>query len=139
MRYYNYKDGRPKKPYKNYQEYLAKNYAVNRNGEFKCRPCDGRGKIIHPDEKPDVIEGYKLARRIPCQICDGTGIAISDDSYRRSYKERLAEWRKDKENWDRQSILRRSGLAKLTEEEIEALSISTTKEEDKLLSKQTSV
>ena len=137
MWYYNFRDGRPKKPYKNYQEYLVKNFAVTRNGEFKCGYCNGRGKIIHPDEKPDVIEGHKMSRRILCQICEGTGISSSDESYRKAYKELLAEWKTAKDKWDQQYKLRISGLAKLTEEEIHALSIHMTDKEIKSF-KQTS-
>jgi hypothetical protein len=79
-------------------------------------------ELMTPTYPPDPVEGNKNAPQVKCPRCDGSGKGSKEEyqiAYRwhqQDYHQRLAEWKKTK-------TLRKSALAKLTKEEIEALGV----------------
>jgi len=91
----------PARPYKNLDDAKKslgimgfKEYGP---GSFPCIKCSGRGRIVHPDEQLDPVEGYKLARRSDCPSCGGTGYGTKKkfmayyNSLTKKYKEKQAK------------------------------------------------
>jgi len=50
-----------------------------KEGQVLCLRCNGSGSIIDPLERPDPVEGYKLAGYIDCYECGSFG--IRDEAY----------------------------------------------------------
>lgn len=53
------------------ENYISKELPLPKEPKqiIKCFECFGYKWVIHPDAKPDVVEGHKFSRRIPCNIC----------------------------------------------------------------------
>lgn len=96
------KQNKPQKPFVSFAAFkqnIRFGYGQHKS-KLRCQKCNGDGKIIHPDAKCDPVEGYKMAERIACQFCHGTGIASeiqAKDSYLEMldrHQGRLAQWHK---------------------------------------------
>lgn len=83
----------PAVEWKTYEQYVARRdrylspslkqcYAAA--GVLSCLVCDGTGKVYRIEDR-DVIEGYKLAQKHPCTVCDGKG-HFSVEHSRAKYK-----------------------------------------------------
>jgi len=93
-------------------------------GLFPCRKCRGQGWEYDPDDPPDPVEGYKLVRRLKCEVCKGqkhsslpedkAAFECYIENHRKSYQQKMAEYGKH-------NITVESALAKLTAEEVSAL------------------
>jgi len=88
----------PKRPYSNYMEFVqirrekhGKHFGVVL--KYPCLYCDGYYRIVAPWERPDPVEGYKMADRIDCPHC-AKGES-NEAVYKKHYKKIIAEW-KDK-------------------------------------------
>lgn len=93
-----------------------------RTGAYMCRHCDGAGNVISPFAYNDPVEGYKMADRVVCQHCFGTGIS-DEKSWKAFYKEeksRNDERLKAKLELDN---VRKNALKKLTDAEKKALNL----------------
>lgn len=112
----------PKAPYPNFSAYVQ---AYDRepytpDGKHRCLGCMGSGRVVAPWERPDPVEGYKLADRVDCRTCGGTG-RVPITVYRRAYSKLRAKYAEDRAEWRSKDALRKSGLSKLTEDEARAL------------------
>lgn len=93
-------------------------------GLFPCRKCRGQGWEYDPDDPPDPVEGYKLVRRLKCEVCKGQKhSSLSEDKaafecyieyHKNSYQQKMTEYEKH-------NITVESALAKLTADEVSAL------------------
>lgn len=64
------------KSFTSFVSYVSKyhNYGKElEEGKYKCPKCYGSGRIVDPNEEPDVIEGHKFSKRISCDNCSGKG------------------------------------------------------------------
>lgn len=103
---------------------------VNIQPALKCPACWGEGRAYHPKDR-DVIEGYKLADKQKCLLCDSTGwFQPSDPRYPgiAAYHKAMDKAKKDEDD-ERQrreadhAKLVRSAKDKLTPAEMKALGI----------------
>jgi hypothetical protein len=94
---------KPERPYKNTRDaakkigwdyQYGKEDRIKSDDYFPCNICSGLGKLIDPNEIPDVVEGYKFAKRISCQNCFGTG-EIGKKRFREIYKFEIEKYRSD--------------------------------------------
>jgi hypothetical protein len=113
---------RPKRPYRNLEEYRRYIVRFGSTKEWPCLECRGCGRIYDPDDPPCPIEGNKLRNRIKCPKCKGSGEG-SRKEIREAYKAIIDKWKQDCLEFDRSQALRKSGLAKLTTDERKALGI----------------
>ena len=82
------------RPYKNYVDYVLKNLDPTKTGP-RCLWCFGYKTIVADDAYNDPVEGYKMARKIPCYHCGATGISFQDEA-RRDYNEQIDRWKQRK-------------------------------------------
>ena len=85
----------PPRPFKNFDEYLQERRKWASHGKdrlYPCHSCNGSGRIIAPYEKPDPIEGYKLADTVNCYLCCGSG-EVRREQALASYKEVIKDWK----------------------------------------------
>ena len=118
--YYNNAEQR-KLAMKSFSAFLAIHSSkICRNGKFICDYCDGLRQIVADWERPDPVEGYKMAQHVTCPSCHGNG--LSNEKYWRDYfKNAQTKYRQDaKEALERAAIKKRA-LKKLTKEEREVL------------------
>jgi hypothetical protein len=80
------------KPFERYGDWLRRQ--ARANGSYRCPECGGSGQVVAPDEVPDPCEGYKMARRIKCGGCNGTGSV--------TLKQIQQEYRRLKDDHDQQ-------------------------------------
>lgn len=101
----------------------------------ECFVCKGEGKYYLWEDR-DCVEGYKLAsKRGMCRFCKGEGHIEDNDKrmpgvrayiHAMEYAEEIQR-RDEKKREEERLNLRVSALGKLTEEEIDALEIDSSK------------
>ena len=120
MIYWNDEDR--KESMKSFVTFISRKPRICKDGKWQCYLCEGSGRIIHPDEVPDPCEGYKMARRINCTQCNGSG--DSNEKYWRNYfkeeKKRYLEKQQEEKSIEE---TRKTALKKLTDEEKRALGL----------------
>lgn len=84
---------------KSHTELAAILYYSDKKNPWPCQRCLGDGKHVADYERPDPIEGYKLADRQICKECMGTG-SKGEDWYKKEFKalkeihkQNLTEWK----------------------------------------------
>lgn len=85
-------------------------------GSFPCLECSGRGRIVHPDEQLDPIEGYKLAKRINCPSCGGTGYGTKK-KFMACYNSLTKRYREELDKSKRMTELTKRVFSTMTEKE----------------------
>lgn len=80
------KQSKPQKLFKSFEDFCdhIRFGCGMHNSRLKCQKCEGAGRLIADGEQCDPVEGYKMAQRVKCQICNGTGVASivqAKDSY----------------------------------------------------------
>lgn len=89
---------------------------------YKCDHCNGSGRVVSPYAFNDPVEGYKMADRVDCHKCNGTG--ESDEKiWKEIYKKQRASYLEVKKEKALRDKIRKEALKKLTPEEIKALNI----------------
>lgn len=115
-------DDHKARAYKSFTTFLYEQPRIYRNNNFVCLTCDGAKKVIADYERPDPVEGYKMADRVPCLKCNGTGLA-TEKQWREYFKIHQAEFRARKTEEKRISKLKKQAIKKLTLEERKALGV----------------
>jgi Zn finger protein HypA/HybF involved in hydrogenase expression len=93
-----------------------------KDGKYLCRQCDGSGRVIADYERPDPVEGYKMADRVTCPSCGGKKFTTEKD-YRDYFKIKQAEYRLEQREQRYRDKVRRQALKKLTKEERNILGV----------------
>lgn len=101
--------------------YVSAGAVVAAHGAFPCLACGGKG-WNYKEEDCDVIEGYKLAPRHKCGACGGNGVGTKE-AVKALYDAAVAKFRDALAAWKESQKHRKSGLAKLTKAEKEALGV----------------
>lgn len=115
-------DAHRKRSMRSFAAFLVEQPRIISDGKFICRQCGGNGQVVADYEKPDPVEGYKMADRVTCPSCGGTRYTTEKD-YRAFFKKEQAEFRKrEKEDKERKK-LRIQALKKLTKEERDSLGV----------------
>ena len=112
----------PQRPYANFAKFCLRYLSAERValGKCPCLVCYGRGWLYHPDSESDPVEGNKHRETIDCQTCDGTGEG-DKKVVRKAYIEIIAKWHASITHFKARATRRKRALAKLTQEEIDAL------------------
>ena len=110
---------KPKRPYQNFQTFCHA-HGSDFGNRYPCLVCRGQGRIDHPADPPDPVEGYRNVRQIPCPECQGSSKGTKE-ACRQAYQEALEAYRKEKADFDRLIRLRKAALGRLIPEEIQAL------------------
>lgn len=120
-----YNDAERARALKNFSTFVTVMYRhvfTEKKGQWRCDPCGGCGRVVHPDAAPDVYEGHKMSERVQCQYCGGTGIG-TERMWREIYRSERASWTERRRKERERRALRESALKKLTEEERRALGV----------------
>ena len=121
---------KPKRPYKNFTEYCLiirkRFYHADKDNLFPCLECEGTGKIRDPNFERDVIEGYKMAGRVTCPSCKGTGI-YTKEYYRLIYNRIINERTTTLNKYKEKIVPINAALSKLTAAERKILGLPTKK------------
>lgn len=123
---------KPKRKFPNFREFMLHWRIFYGHGrlshrKFPCPKCHGGGRIIHPDAKGDVNEGFRHAPRIKCPRCGGVGTETEVwyreeyQKYRDEYQEEVRVYRLKVAAYE--SAVKKIRTAKLTQEELEALGL----------------
>ncbi len=90
---------------------------------YLCPKCRGCGYYYNSSDR-DVIEGYKLAPRYKCKMCDETGI-LTKAAYMRvkgeNFKVSMARYKKKLAEYNKKKKVALGALKKLTRLEINYL------------------
>jgi len=118
-----YNDAHRRRSLKSFAAFVAENpLYVYKDKKWVCPQCTGSGRVIADYERPDPVEGYKFADRVPCLECKGTG-EYTEKGWRAIYsKERQNQIDRDRKERDREKLVK-SALAKLTVGEQKALGV----------------
>ena len=106
---------RPSRP-PSFSTLVVSGWPVKGSRGWVCLACRGNGRVVAPGERPDVIEGHKLSRRVDCPTCNGTGQG-SEAEHRKEHRLRIARWKSMDAKWRAQLLLLRSARKKLTKAE----------------------
>lgn len=113
------KASKPKIHYPTLKSYIKRFYA--RDGViFPCLVCEGRGNYYDPDDPPDVIEGYKMVRRLKCVACKGTGEG-DFESVNKEWEQRVKEDKQKVKDFEVREKQWKKLKKKLTEGDLELL------------------
>jgi hypothetical protein len=107
---------------RSFTSFMAIHPRVFRDGHFMCLCCDGSKRVIAVYEQPDPVEGYKMADRVTCPKCGGTGYA-TEKEWREYFKAEQKNHREQQKETKRINALKKQGLKKLTIEERSALGL----------------
>lgn len=119
--------GRPTRQYTSIRDYIAKRFILGPRAKladpnwWPCLICDARGGY-HKEEDRDEYEGYKLAPWYACGACGGTGQGPKK-AVEEAYRTITANFRAELAAWKEAEVHRKTGLAKLTQEEKVALGL----------------
>lgn len=111
------------RPYKNLLDFKAKHTSYSLTHKFlaswPCLECKGSGRIVDPEYTP-----YYGSRPdyIKCLHCGGSGIGTRK-AHVAAYKAAIEKWRADVSAAMKRLAIKARALAKLTEEEREALGV----------------
>lgn len=94
----------PKRPFSSYNDFVKMYNLVNANFDRRhekqnrivCGDCRGAGKHYRPEDY-DPYEGYKLASKIFCEMCNGSGLQTIETSKQR-YENAINKWKRDRAN-----------------------------------------
>lgn len=116
----------PKRPYANFEDYVLRGLRGTKDNVYRCTYCRGSGRVIAPYEVPSPVEGYKMADRIKCQTCAGTG-GVSRDLAMLWYRQKIREWKewyaKAREERDLELAALKKARKHLTKAELNILGI----------------
>ena len=87
-----------------------------------CLVCYARGWQYHPDSQTDPVEGNRHRETVRCEACKGTGQGTKKVCFK-AYTEILNLWHIAVTIFKANVTRRQRALAKLTEQEIEALKV----------------
>lgn len=113
---------RPRLEWRTFDEFIRRKLAFP--GAATCRKCLGNKRIVAPDEVPDPIEGYKMARRVTCPLCDGTGVDPDPEHWLKEYRKAKRKHADDVKFWRVGRESRERALSKLTNEERRLLGLT---------------
>lgn len=88
---------KPKLKIRSFKDIKERNNLQNSDKEFPCLNCRGTGRVYDTRDY-DIIEGYKLASKVTCHCCGGTGNSTRKhysfllEEYRSLYKEQLEKF-----------------------------------------------
>lgn len=106
------------KPYKKPTlESLKPSYAKH---EWPCPTCLESGIIVDPDATPDVVEGYKMSRRIKCPTCFGTK-HVNKNYYDEWLKIDIKKWKYEESERKRIQKELKLSFKKISEEDFEKI------------------
>lgn len=120
---------RPKREYRSFDAYVQAQRQRHSRGNLRypCLRCDASGRIIAPYERPDPVEGWKMADRITCPGCGGTKEGTRDQ-YKAAYQKMTIKYWEQVKEWDLLFQAYTSAVRKvklyLTHEEARAIGIS---------------
>ena len=114
---------KPRRPWKNFDEYLLKLPRYHKDTPYPCLKCNGAGWVRDPEAQPDPIEGYKMAQTLRCISCGGTGEGDRASHYA-EYRQQMAAWRERMRAWRAEKALVASARRKLTPDERRAVGIN---------------
>jgi len=92
-----------------------------KKGEWPCPKCNVSGRIIDPNAQCDPAEGYKMADRVTCPACEGTGRWTKKKFhawYKKNYSDKYQE---EMKQWHKKQALLKNIKNKLAQIEIEVL------------------
>lgn len=119
---------KPKRPYKNLNEFRQKHVHVFcgndkklDSGFFPCFECGGLGRVRDPNDRCPV-EGYKMAPWHKCSQCGETGRGTREHCAAQ-YRRVISKWKQECADYENANKLIASAKSKLTPEEIKALRI----------------
>lgn len=118
-------DDHKKRALKSFAAFVIEcNYYVfdDKKKKFKCNHCHGSGSVRDPNAYNDPVEGYKMADRVDCYHCRGTGES-DEKTWKAIYKEEKTKFALKLKNKRETEALRKSALKKLTPEEKRALNL----------------
>jgi hypothetical protein len=116
-----YNDAEREKVLKSFNTFLLfKKDTIYKNNNYICLECDGKKRVIADYEHPDPAEGYKMADRVTCSKCSGTGTA-TEKQWREYFKQEQKKFRDRKKEDKEINRLKKQALSKLTKEEREVL------------------
>jgi hypothetical protein len=107
---------------KSFAAFLLERPRVFRDGHFMCLRCDGFKRVIADYERPDPVEGYKMADRVICPACGGTGYG-TEKLWRDYFKREQIKHREREKETKRINALKKQALSKLTLAERNALGL----------------
>lgn len=118
-----YNEKHKERALKSFAAFVAENpLYVYKDNKWLCPHCDGHKRVIAPYERPDPVEGYKMADRIPCPDCGGSG-ETTEKVWREIFKEQKELFVKQKKEKQAKEALIKQALAKLTVSEQKALGV----------------
>lgn len=120
-----YNEEHKKRALKNFHSFLIEcktRIFVHGTENYKCNYCDGMGRVVSPWAYNDPVEGYKMADRVACQFCNGTGES-DEKTWREIFKKEKNSFLEIKKERTAKEKIRKEALKKLTPEEIKALNI----------------
>jgi len=110
---------KPKVHFPTLKSYISSFYS-KKGVLFPCLVCRGKGWNYDPDDEPDVIEGYKMVRRLKCVACQGTGEGCFE-AVNKEWQKKLEEDKKEIAEFNKRlhkfKLLRQT----LTDEDIDLL------------------
>ncbi len=116
----------PKRPFANFAHFCIHKslYARLKPGVpfYPCLICLGRGRQYHPDSQTDPVEGNRHRETVQCEGCKGTGESTKKVCFK-AYREVLNRWQIAVTIFKAHVTRRQRALAKLTQQEIEALKV----------------
>lgn len=107
---------------KSFASFMAYTGGLQEQGDYICPCCHGTKRVIAPDAINDPVEGYKMAERVMCPICLGTGI-VEQTAWKNIYRERKKEFKEKKARIKERKRLIKNIQAKLTKEEIKFIDL----------------
>lgn len=118
-----YNEAHRERSLKSFASFVVENpMYVFKNSKWVCPNCQGSGRVIAPWERPDPVEGYKMADRVDCNKCNGTG-EYTERGWREIYsKERQSHIENKRKARDKEKLVKQA-LAKLTVGEQKALGV----------------
>jgi DnaJ-class molecular chaperone len=107
---------------KSFTSFCYEQKYIKHDDKFICRECNGRGQVVADYERPDPVEGYKMADRVTCPSCGGAKYTTEKD-YREFFKIQQAKFREEQREERLRASIRKQALIKLTKEEREVLGV----------------
>lgn len=87
----------------------------------KCRRCLGTKRIYV--DPPDPVEGHKLSRIGPCDLCEGSGDESLDD-LKEQYESHEAKWSSRRDRAVNRFLLIERMFSTFDDEELEILGVT---------------
>ena len=110
----------PKRLSRNLTDYRIKQTWGATRQIWPCLVCHGRGWRYDPADQPDIIEGYRHVRQLPCLTCGSSGEGPKKTVVE-AYRAEVARYRKEKEEYEALVEAQKTAVAKLTTIELLAV------------------